>query len=112
MFTIYHHPGCSKSRAALQLLLEQGIDPQIILYLETPPSTIELGGILDKLAIQPAALIRRSEPLLAKLDVDALGRDELLQLMATHPILIERPIVVRDERAIMGRPPERVLELL
>lgn len=88
------------------------MDPQIILYLETPPSTIELGVLLDKLAIQPAALIRRSEPLLANLDVDALSRDELLQLMAANPILIERPIVVRGERAIMGRPPERVLELL
>jgi len=112
VITIYHNPGCSKSRAALQLLQDRGLDPQIILYLETPPSKIELALLLDKLAIQPAALIRRSEPQLTNLDIDALSRDELLQLMTTHPILIERPIVVRGERAIMGRPPERVLELL
>ena len=112
MFTIYHNPGCSKSRAALRLLQEHGIDPRIILYLETPPSPTELAGLLDKLALQPGALIRRSEPQLANLDVDVLSQEELLQLMATYPILIERPIVIRGEHAIIGRPPERVLELL
>lgn len=88
------------------------MDPQIILYLKTPPSLTELAALLDKLAIQPAALIRRTEPQLVNLDVDALSRDELMQLMATHPILIERPIVARGDRAIIGRPPERVLDLL
>ncbi len=112
MFKIYHNPGCSKSRAALRLLQEQGIDPQIILYLETPPSPIELAELLDKLVLQPAALIRRSEPQLENLDVDSLSDDELLRLMSTQPILIERPIIVRGDRAIIGRPPERVLALL
>jgi arsenate reductase (glutaredoxin) len=112
VFTIYHNPGCSKSRAALGLLQEHGIDPRVILYLETPPSIAELTTLLDQLALPPRSLIRRSEPQLANVDVDALSHDELLQLMTTHPILIERPIVVRGERAIMGRPPERVLELL
>ncbi len=112
MFTIYHNPGCSKSRAALGLLQEHGIDPRIVLYLETPPSLAELAMLLDRLVLQPQALIRRSEPQLANLDVDALSHDELLQLMVAHPILIERPIVMRGERAIIGRPSERVLELL
>lgn len=112
MFSIYHNPGCSKSRAALGLLQQHGIDPRIILYLETPPSFAELATLLDQLALGPQALIRRSEPQLVNVEVDALSHDELLQLMATYPILIERPIVIRGERAIIGRPPERVLELL
>ena len=112
-YTIYHNPRCSKSRNTLALLQEHGIEPEIVLYLETAPSASEIAGLLDKLGIDAAQLVRRNEE---AFKVAGLGKDstdeELLAAMAAHPKLIERPIVVRGQRAVLGRPPEKVLDLL
>lgn len=110
---IYHNPRCSKSRAALALLEAHGVETQIVEYLKTPPSASELRDLLAKLGLPARDLVRRGEP-----DFKANGtrldapEAELVELMAAHPILIERPIVVVGDRARIGRPPERVLELL
>lgn len=111
---IYHNPRCSKSRQALKLLEEQGIEPRVIRYLETPPDKEELTRILDLLGLEPRELMRRKEKEYRELGLDdpALSRDQLIQAMVEHPRLIERPIVVKDGKAALGRPPEKVLELL
>ena len=111
---IYHNPRCSKSRATLALLQEQGVQPDVVEYLKTPPSVSELEHILDMLGLEPRELIRRKEAEYreAGLDDMSLSRDRLIEAMVKHPKLIERPIIVRGERAVIGRPPERVLELL
>jgi arsenate reductase (glutaredoxin) len=112
--SIYHNPRCSKSRQTLQLLEDRGIHPEIVLYLEHPPTKAELQALLKKLGIGPRDLLRRGEPEYAeqKLSDPALGDAALVAAMAACPKLIERPIVVRGERAAIGRPPENVLELL
>jgi arsenate reductase len=112
--TIYHNPSCSKSRRALELIRERGIEPTIIEYLERPPSASELDDILNKLALEPRALIRTTEPDYAAsgLAAPSLTREQLVLGLAAHPRLIERPIVVNGPRAVVGRPPEKVLELL
>lgn len=112
--TIYHNPRCSKSRAALKLLQERGIAPDIVEYLKTPPSRERLGEILDMLGMEPRALMRKGEaPYEARgLDDSALSRDALIAAMIADPILIERPIVVTDGKAALGRPPERVLDIV
>jgi arsenate reductase len=112
--TIYHNPRCSKSRAALKLLQERGIAPEIIEYLKTPPSRKRLGEILDMLGMEPRALMRKGEaPYKARgLDDASLGRDALIAAMVEDPILIERPIVVSGGKAALGRPPERVLDIV
>jgi arsenate reductase (glutaredoxin) len=112
--TLYHNPRCSKSRAALALLEARGVELDIVRYLETPPSADELRVLLGKLGIAPRALMRRKEPEYGALGLDdpALGDADLIEALAEHPELIERPIAVRGKRAIIGRPPERVLELL
>jgi arsenate reductase (glutaredoxin) len=111
--TIFHNPRCSKSRAALALLEERGIDVRIVAYLDTPPNKQQLQALLAKLELPAAALLRTSEPEFKASGVD-LGapQDELLELMLRHPRLIERPIVVVGSRARIGRPPERILEIL
>lgn len=113
-FTLYHNPRCSKSRQTLELLQQHGIDPDIVLYLENPPTKKQLKELLKKLGIKPRDLVRRGEDeykVLHLADV-AVGDEALLDAMIEHPKLIERPIVVRGERACLGRPPENVLELL
>jgi arsenate reductase (glutaredoxin) len=111
--TLYHNPRCSKSRAALALLQERGIEPQIVEYLKTPPSAVELAELVAKLRIEPEALVRKGEDVFKEhYQHRKLDANEWLSVMARHPILIERPIAVRDARAVVGRPPERVLELL
>ena len=112
--TIYHNPRCSKSRATLQLLQEKGIEPTIIEYLKTPPSADELEEILNKLGMEPRDLMRKGEDAYreAGLDNPALDREALIAAMVAHPILIERPIVLSKGKAAIGRPPERVLEIL
>lgn len=111
--TIYHNPRCSKSRAALALLQERKVPLRVIEYLEEPPSRKELGELRNKLGVSPSEWVRKGE---AELKQAGLGKGSsesaLLDAMAEHPILIERPIVVRGDRAVLGRPPERVLELL
>ncbi len=112
--TLYHNPRCSKSRAALELLDSRGIKPGIVEYLKTPPTQETLGALLDMLGLEPRELIRRKEKeyAMAGLDDPALTRAQLIAAMIKYPQLIERPIVVRDGKAVIGRPPEKVLELL
>ena len=111
--TIYHNPRCSKSRDALALLQERGVPVRIIEYLKTPPSRRELAALRKQLDLPAAQWIRRNEAEFkgAGLTADS-SEAELLDAMAKHPVLIERPIVVRGARAVVGRPPERVLDLL
>lgn len=111
---ILHNPRCSKSRATLELLREHGVDPEVVLYLEQPPTASELEQWLQALAWEPRQLMRRKEAEYAELGLDepALSRAALIQAMVEHPRLIERPIVIRDGRVRLGRPPEAVLELL
>jgi arsenate reductase (glutaredoxin) len=111
---IYHNPRCGKSRQTLQLLKDRQIEPEIIEYLKTPPSAAELDDILQKLAIQPRELMRTKEAAYKEnhLAVPTLGREELIQAMVENPILIERPIVLANGKAALGRPPENVLDIL
>jgi arsenate reductase len=112
---IYHNPRCGKSRQTVQLLKEQGIDPEIIEYLKTPPSAEELNEILQKLGMEePRDLMRKNEAeyKASGLDDQALDRQALIDGMVSHPILIERPIVIANDKAAIGRPPEAVLSIL
>ncbi len=112
--TIYHNPRCSKSRQTLALLEERGIDATVIEYLNTPPSVEELGRLLGLLGLSPRELMRKKELAFAEnsLDDKDLSHDDLIQAMNLNPILIERPIVVVDGKAAIGRPPEDVLSIL
>ncbi len=112
--TIYHNPRCSKSREALRLIEERDIEPQVVRYLETPPDAPTLDALLQLLGLGPRELMRHKEPEYQELGLDdpSLSREALIAAMVAHPRLIERPIVVKDGRAILGRPPERVLDLL
>ena len=111
--TIYHNPRCSKSRAALALLQQSQVPLQVIEYLTEPPSRAELATLRRKLALSPHEWIRSGEAAFKEAGLGpGSSENQLLDAMAAHPILIERPIVVRAERAVVGRPPERVLELL
>jgi len=111
---IYHNPRCSKSRQTLALIEERGIKPQIIEYLNQPPSKSQLKKILAMLDMQPRDLMRKKEPeyLENHLDDTSLTRDQLIDAMIKHPKLIERPIVIHGDKAALGRPPEKVLEIL
>ncbi|MGB0721419.1 MAG: arsenate reductase (glutaredoxin) [Gammaproteobacteria bacterium] len=111
---ILHNPRCSKSRSTLKILDEQGADYEIVEYLKTPPDAARIEQILELLALEPRDLMRKGEQEYKDLGLaDAsLGRDALIAAMAANPKLIERPIVIRDGKAVIGRPPERVLELL
>lgn len=111
---ILHNPRCTKSRQALALLEEAGVEVEVVRYLETPPSVEELGEILDRLGMEPRELLRRGEAIYRELglkDAD-LSREEVIRVMVENPKLIERPIVVDGNRAVVGRPPENVLSLL
>lgn len=113
--TIYHNPRCSKSRETLTLLRENGVEPEIVLYLETPPDAAALKGVLEKLGFTSArALMRTKEPLYRSLELGntSLSEEKLLAAMAAHPALIERPIVIAGNQARLGRPPEQVLEIV
>ena len=112
--TILHNPRCSKSRNSLALLKEQGIEPDVRLYLENPPTEDELTSILEMLAIPAKDLLRRGEPEYKELGLgnQNFSEQKLIQLMIKHPKLIERPIVIAGDKAVIGRPPEQVLNLL
>lgn len=113
MITIYHNPRCSKSRQTLELLKTQGIEPQIELYLDSPPSTETLSNLLGKLGIKANQLIRKSEAYYKEnLKGLELTEEQLIEAMIENPKLIERPIVVAGDRAALGRPPEAVLEII
>lgn len=111
---LFHNPQCSKSRAALALLTERGETPEVVEYLKSPPSAAELDALLGMLGLEPRQLLRTGEDAYhaAGLDDLSLSRDELIARMVANPRVIERPIAVREGRAVIGRPPERVLELL
>jgi arsenate reductase len=111
---LYHNPRCSKSRAALELLGGRVDDLEVIEYLQSPPSPAQLRELLALLRIAPRELLRTGEAAYAELALDCTGLDEatLIEAMAAHPRLIERPIFVHGDRAVIGRPPERVLDLL
>lgn len=111
---IYHNPRCSKSRQTLQLLEERSITPEVVEYLKTPPDAETLAKLLDMLGLEPRELMRRKEKEYKESGADSpdLTRDELIALMVRYPKLIERPIVVKDGKAALGRPPESVLDIL
>lgn len=111
--TVYFNPACSKSRGARDLLGERGVAATYVRYLEDRPSRAELERIMALLDISdPRKMMRTSEPVYQRLGLAAAGKDRLLEAMVEHPILIERPIVVRGNRAVIARPPERLLDLL
>ena len=111
---IFHNPRCSKSRATLALLEENGLNPEIVLYLQDPPTAGELSSILGKLGMTARELMRKGEAEYKELGLAerTLDDDELIAIMVEHPKLIERPIVLANNRAAIGRPPESVLEIL
>lgn len=111
---IYHNPRCSKSRQTLQLLKEHNVEPEIIEYLKTPPDKNTLKKILKQLGLSPRDLMRRKENEYKEnqLDDPTLTDDQLIEAMLKHPKLIERPIVVTAKGVAIGRPPEKVLEVL
>ena len=113
--TIYHNPNCSKSRQTLALIEDAGITPNVVEYLQTPPDAKTLRALLNKLGeLSPRDIMRKAETVYAdnNLADDTLSESALIQAMIAHPILIQRPIVVKGDKAIIGRPPENVLELL
>ena len=114
MTKIYHNPRCSKSRETLKLLQDKGIEPEIILYLETPPDAKTLKDLLKKLGLKPRELMRTKESEYKELGLNnpELSDDALVEAMIATPKLIERPIVVNGKKAALGRPPEQVLDIL
>lgn len=112
--TIYHNPRCSKSRQALKLLNEAGVDVEIIEYLKHPPDAVTIDWILDNLALQPRQLMRKGEARYCELELDNqdLDRNILIESMINNPILIERPIVISNDKVRLGRPAEAVLEII
>lgn len=112
--TIFHNPRCSKSRATLQILRGHQLDLKVIEYLKEPPDVAELDYILTLLDIEPRQLMRKSEPPYKQLGLDNedLTRTQLLEAIAANPILLERPVVRVGDKAVIGRPPERVLDLI
>ena len=112
--SIYHNPRCSKSRETLALLRDKGVEPEIVEYLNTPPSRDTLEGLLRMLGMEPMDLMRKKEKEFKELGLDKGNpdRDTLIQAMLDHPRLMERPIVVKGRKAAVGRPPESVLNIL
>ncbi|MDZ4336420.1 MAG: arsenate reductase (glutaredoxin) [Pseudomonas sp.] len=112
--TLYHNPRCSKSRSALQLLEDRGFNPTIVRYLETPLSADQLQALLAKLGIGPRQLLRTGEDEYKTLGLNdpQLTDAQLIDAMVSQPKLIERPILVVGDKAVIGRPPENVLEIL
>ena len=112
--TLYHNPRCSKSRSALALLEARGLAPIIVRYLDTPPDAATLTALLGKLGIGARQLLRTGEDDYQALNLadSSLSDSDLIAAMAAHPKLIERPILVNGDKAVIGRPPENVLEIL
>lgn len=112
---IYHNPRCSKSRQTLEIIRSRGHEPQVVHYLEDRPSFAELKKLASKLGLEARAFLRHKEARMGELGLslkDDRKNDDWLKIMAENPVLIERPIVVMGDRAVLGRPPEKVLELL
>lgn len=112
--TLYHNPRCSKSRQTLALLREHDIEPDIVEYLETPPNEATLRELQSMLGVNVREMMRTNEAAYKELGLgrDSVTETELLAAIAAHPILLQRPIVVHGKRAVIGRPPENVLDLL
>ena len=107
--TIYHNPRCRKSRETLQIIMEKGIQPTIVEYLKNTPSKEELQNVIDKLGLKPESLVRKGEKVFKdNFKGKSFNDQEWLEILARHPVLIERPIVIKDENALIGRPPENV----
>ena len=113
-FSIYHNPRCSKSRQTLNLIKENGINPTIILYLENKPKVNELKKILDLMNMKPRELLRKGEDdyKIFNLNDSSKSDEEILKIMSENPKLIERPIVVTGNKAVIGRPPENIFKII
>ena len=110
-FIIYHYPRCRKSREGLQYLQEKGIEPQVVKYLENPPSKAELQDMVNKLDVHPIEIVRRREQ--EYKDLNLKDKNEaLIQAIANHPRLLQRPIVVKGDTAVLARPADKIEELL
>ncbi len=111
---IYHNPRCSKSRQSLALLQEAGVELEVVEYLNDPPTVEELSQILAALQMEPAELMRTGEAAYKELGLNAkvLSREEAIEIMVQNPVLIQRPIVVKGEQAVIGRPPENIRTLI
>ena len=111
---IYHNPACSKSREALQILQDKNLSPEVIDYLEDPPTPRQLKELIGLLGVPARDLLRTTEPVYkdAKLDDTSLTDDEIIETICEYPALLQRPIVISDGRAIIGRPPIRIMEIL
>ena len=111
---VYHNPNCSKCRLTMDILNDKGIDTAVIEYLNTPPNQDELNEVLDLLGVEPRELMRKHETPYQENNLDNanLTREQLVQAMIDHPILIERPIIINGNKATIGRPPEKVLDIL
>ena len=111
--TVYFNPSCSNCRTAQGLLAERGVDAELVRYLDKAPTRPELERVMELLGLDdPRQMMREKEPVYAELGLAGADRDTLLDAMASHPILLQRPIVIRGDRAVIARPPERLLELL
>ena len=112
-FKIYHNPRCSKSRQTLKILIDNGIEPEILEYLKDVPTIAVLKTVLKKLGLSPNQILRKGEAIFKeKYKGQDLSDDQLLAAMVENPKLIERPIVINGNKAVLGRPPENVLELI
>ena len=113
-FIIYHNPRCSKSRQTLEILDQHDLETEIVLYLDNPPSAEEIASILNKLELSPRDILRKGEDAYKELNLknDKLTNKDLINIMIENPKLIERPIVIRGDKAVIGRPPENVLSLV
>jgi arsenate reductase len=109
---IYHNPRCSKSREALALLIEQSQDVEVVEYLKNAPTKKHLKELIDLLGIKPIQLIRTKEETFKPYKDKQLTDKEYIALMADFPVLIERPIVIKDKKAVIGRPPQLILDIL
>ena len=111
---IYHNPRCQTSRTVLKMLQEKGLEPEVVLYLENPPGEKEIRAILKGAGIKAIDLVRRKEPIARELAIGTQDYSEaaLIKLMVKHPILIERPVVMKGRKALLARPPEKMRELL
>ncbi|MGK0250467.1 MAG: arsenate reductase [Oleispira sp.] len=112
--TIYHNPSCSKSREALQILEQFKIQPQIIEYLDMPPSQSDIRQIVKKLGVAPIDLLRTTEKVFVEggYQAESMSDEEIIETIARHPSLLQRPIVIYGSKAIIGRPPIKVLDII
>ncbi|WP_300368693.1 arsenate reductase (glutaredoxin) [Hydrogenimonas sp.] len=109
---IWHNPRCSKSREALKLLQEEGIDPTVYKYLDEHPTKEEIKKVLDMIGAKPRDIMRTKEAIYKELGLKDVDDEKLIEAMAEHPKLIERPIVIKEGKAVLGRPPQKVTELV